>query len=60
MVSLGLAMGISAVVLVLILKAVLRFNLRPFAIFAFIVFLTSSVSSIVVFAFGAGTAAGSR
>lgn len=50
MVDLMLAIGVltyAAVALVLILQAALRFNLKPFVILAFVLFLISSVSSIL-------------
>jgi len=50
MVSLGVAIGLSTIValeLKLILQAVFRLNLIPFAILASVLFLTNSVSSIV-------------
>lgn len=49
-VSLGVALGVStlaAVALVLILQAALRFNMKPFVILAFVLFLTSSASLIL-------------
>jgi uncharacterized membrane protein len=56
MISPELAIWLSTfavVALVLILQAALRFNLKPFVILAFVLFLVSSISSILSSLFGA-------